>query len=111
MANVTKALARMPDSAALYAQLASEEAAVKRLRAQLAQSKPCRCAARAAIASRCSRRDRSVRRLRHGAGTRAGKGNPGQNSHTSHPQKSPNAGGLVGFRGNSTAECCVRKPP
>lgn len=40
VANVTKALARMPDSEALYAQLASEEATVKALRAQVAQARP-----------------------------------------------------------------------
>lgn len=40
VANVTKALARMPDSEALYSQLATEEATVKRLRAEVTKARP-----------------------------------------------------------------------
>ncbi|HEY1553678.1 MAG TPA: recombinase family protein [Kofleriaceae bacterium] len=38
--NVTAALARMPDSEALYTQLATEESTVKQLRAEIAQARP-----------------------------------------------------------------------
>lgn len=38
--NVTAAIARMPDSEALYEQLAAEESTVKRLRVEIVQAKP-----------------------------------------------------------------------